>query len=128
VCLQRLDDEADRIGWSRRARLLRTEGDSAEDGEQGDGCSHAWFYLEPLASSSVPLTCVVPVKSGLPLPSRMKLAMAMVGKFFAGAPVTLTRSPGLSDSRVQPRRIKVTGLGNSKLQFTVSPLSLTTST
>ena len=54
--------------------------------------------------------------------------MAMVGKFLAGAPDTLTRSPGFNESRVHPRRIKVTGLGSSKLQFTVSPLSSVTST
>ena len=54
--------------------------------------------------------------------------MAIVGKFRAFAPATLMRSPGFNESRVQPRRIRVVGLGSSKLQFTFCPLSSVTST
>ncbi len=46
----------------------------------------------------------------------------MVGKLRARAPVTLTTSPGFSESRFHPLRIKVFGLGSSKFQvvgFTV---------
>src|SRR5262252_8547393 len=53
--------------------------------------------------------------------------MAIVGKLRAGAPATFTWSPVFSVSRVQPRRINVFGLGSSKFQFSISPLSFFTS-
>src|SRR5262245_35201691 len=46
-------------------------------------------YLGPLDSTSGSLICVVPVNIGLPVESLIELAMAMFGKFFAGAPDTL---------------------------------------
>ena len=85
-------------------------------------------YLGGVGATTGSLICVVPVNSGLPVLSLMEVAMAMAGWLRAGAPATVMRSPGFNESRAHPRRIKVVGLGSSKLQFTVCPFASVTST
>jgi hypothetical protein len=86
------------------------------------------FYRAPLDSDSGFVNLRDAGNKALPVPSLTVVATAISGRLRAGEPVTLMRSPTFSESRVQPRRIKVLGLGSSKCQFTFSPLSSMTST
>src|SRR5262245_13012776 len=85
-----------------------------------------WSRTRRPSAYSVELAA--PANRRLPLLSVTPVAIARFGCSRAGAPVTVTLSPGTSALFAQPRRVSVTGLGNSNSHVTDAPASFFAST
>src|SRR5690606_21259184 len=85
------------------------------------------WCLTPFSEDPAQLSSFCPLKSRLPFASTTERAFPFRLPSRAREPLTVTVSPILRESRVQPRRISPFGLPSSSAQFWYSPSSPSTS-